>query len=470
MPMRTLAKEPAKVSTLVLTPPRELLPFVRQAPLTVLTRSCLEWLFDAKALNQLFEETADKQYTRELTLEFLAYVMLDVVCGIHASAGAALKAHREHIDVSRQAFYAKLGRMEPAVSAAIVAHIAQRAEAVIAQMHGPNHEPLEGWSVRVVDGTYLGGRAHHRLDLLRKTRCAGLTGMAIAVFAPLTGVVRQVVLQEDAYTQERRVFDLLDIGANELWIADRNFCVRTFLLRILRAGSAFLVRWHASSCPYEELEPLHPAAGSRQGAWEQRVRILDPNTEEPFDIRRIVLPLQEPTRKGDTELILLTSLPGNIRADRLCDWYRGRWQVETHFQRLTQQLHCEPPGLSQPRAALFAFAMAVTAANALAVVLRALEARHGWEAVRELSYYYLVYDVDHTWRGMEIVVPGSRWHFIRRANAPQLAQWLLEVAGQVPMEHYRRSKRGPKKPQPKRASGKGRQHVSVQRLLDQARL
>lgn len=470
MPVRTMQKETEGVQVAGLPHPRELAPFLRRAPLPVLVRSCLEWLIDAKTLEQLFQDTADKQYTRDLTLGFMVYLMLDVACGIQSSAGAALKAHREEIDVSRQAFYGKLNRMEPAVGAAIVKHIADLADTLIQQLHGPDFEPILGYQVRVVDGTFLGGRTDHRIELLRKTKSAGLTGMALAVFAPVSGLVRQVVLQEDAYTQERSVLDQLDIRAGETWIADRNFCVRSFLFRIHRAQSTFLIRWHGSSCPYQEIEALHPAAHSKLGAMEHLVRLQDPQTAQWLTVRRIVLPLEQPTRNGDPALILVTDLPQTIMADDLCHLYRGRWQIETHYQRLTQQLHCEPSGLNQPRAALFAFAMAATAANALAVVQRALEAQHGWEAVQELSYYQVVYDVDHAWVGMDIAVPTPLWAFIRRASAGKMGEWLLAVAKLVPMQHYTRSKRGPKRPQPKRQSGKHHQHVSIKRLLDQANL
>lgn len=471
MAVHTAQKTAPAIQIPGLSPPREMRPFLsRRGALPVLVRSCLEWLIDAKTLEQLFAQAADKQYTRELTLSFMVYLMLDVACGIHPSAGAALTARREEIEVSRQAFYRKLSRMEPAVGAAIVKHIAALAEAVIGQLHGPDYEPLRGYQVRVVDGTFLGGRTQHRIGLMRQTNSAGLTGMALAVFAPVSGVLRQVVLQEDAYTQERSLLDELDIQAGETWIADRNFCVRSFLWRIHQRQSTFLIRWHASSCPYEAIEALQPAAHSALGAMEHTVKLQDPRSGQSLTVRRIVLPLEQPTRKGDQELILLTDLPPTIPADALCHLYRGRWQIETHYQRLTQQLHCEPAGLNQPRAALFAFAMAATAANALAMVQRALEAQHGWEVVQELSYYQVVYDVDHVWAGMAIAVPGALWEFIRLASPKQMGQWLLAVAQLVRMTDYQRSKRGPKKPQPKRLSGKRNQHVSIKRLIDQARL
>ncbi|HEY4541334.1 MAG TPA: hypothetical protein VIG66_03055, partial [Noviherbaspirillum sp.] len=91
----------------------------------------------------------------------------------------------------------------------------------------------------------------------------------------------------------------------------------------------------------------------------------------------------------------------------------ARWQIETHFQRLAQQLHDEPAGLDAPRAALFAFTIAIVAGNALALVMGALRAAHGEEAVRELSYYYFVLEVSQTWKGMAVAVAESDWAFVR---------------------------------------------------------
>lgn len=99
----------------------------------------------------------------------------------------------------------------------------------------------------------------------------------------------------------------------------------------------------------------------------------DRQSDEWLQVRRILLPLAEPTRNGDTELILMPNLPEAVQADQICQAYRGRWKIETHFQRLTEQLHCEPPALNYPRAALLAFAMAVCTGNALAVVQQALQ-------------------------------------------------------------------------------------------------
>src|SRR3954452_20512272 len=98
-----------------MTLPAILDPFAREAAATVMTRMALEWLIDEAALEQLFEDRAAAQYTRELTLTHMVDLMLDVAAGIRPSPRAAFEARREHLGVSAAAFYGKLKRMEPDV-------------------------------------------------------------------------------------------------------------------------------------------------------------------------------------------------------------------------------------------------------------------------------------------------------------------------------------------------------------------
>jgi hypothetical protein len=135
---------------------------------------------------------------------------------------------------------------------------------------------------------------------------------------------------------------------------------------------------------YEEIKPLYAAVGTTQDALEKMVWLEVRHRHGWLQVRRIVLPLAAPTRSGDTELILMTNLPEIVQANQIYQSYRGQWQTETHVQRLTRQLHCEPPALNYPRAALFALAMAVCAGNALAIVQQALQQVHGEKAVAEL--------------------------------------------------------------------------------------
>jgi hypothetical protein len=159
--------------------------------------------------------------------------------------------------VSRQALYAKLRRMEPAVSAAVVGQLATLAGQAIEHLGSCHGEPIPGYQARVVDGTVLGGRCKHRIKPLRNLWSAGLTAHALAVYAPAQRIVRQVALDEDAYSGERTLLYQLQVEAGELWIADRNFCARPFLFRLHRARCVFLMRWHGRSCPFDAIELGH---------------------------------------------------------------------------------------------------------------------------------------------------------------------------------------------------------------------
>ena len=183
--------------------PKALLPYVLNAPLPVLVRSTLEWMLQQATLEQLFGQTAHDQYTRELTLTSLVDLMLDVASSIQPSALKAFNARSAALTVSRHALYAKLRRMEPAVSAAVTEQLANLAGQAIEEL-GPCHaEPIPGYRVLVVDGTSLGGRSEHRIKPMHSRWAAGLTAHALAVYRPAQRMVCQVVLDEDAYSGER---------------------------------------------------------------------------------------------------------------------------------------------------------------------------------------------------------------------------------------------------------------------------
>ena len=447
-----------------MTLPAILDPFVKGAASTVMVRMALEWLIDPDALDQLFDHTARSQYTRELTLGHLVDLMLDVAAGIRPSPRAAFAARHEQLRVSAAAFYGKLNRMELGVTAAVVEHTAARARSVIAASGGALDEPVPGYAARILDGNVLSG-TEHRLAPLRRTRAAGLPGKALAVYEPTTELVLQFVPCEDAYTQERALLDQVRIEAGELWIADRNFCERKFLFAIAAKSAYFLVRRHKSTLPFEPQGDLRPVGRTDTGAvFEQPIQVKRPDGDRVHVLRRIVLVLDRPTRDGDTQVELVTNLPSSVAATTCCEAYRGRWQIEGHFQKLTELLHCEVPSLGRPPAALFAFGMSLVASHALALLKAGLRSAHGEEPVGELSHYLLVDEVGHVYRGMMLAVPAPHWGFLRTYSAEELAAALNEVAARVPVDRMRRARRGPRK---RRNTPKSsHRHRSTKRLLD----
>ena len=147
-------------------------------------------------------------------------------------------------------------------------------------------------------------------------------------------------------------------------------------------------------------------------------------------------------------ITLLTNLPGDISALVIAELYRQRWTIENHFQFLTQSLHCEVSGLGKPRAALFAFAMALVAGNALAVVRGSLRSAHGAESEAEVSGYYLADEVAGDYRTLMKYMPADQWAGWRDLPTSAMSRLLHAVAKHVNLKGLSRSPRGPKETTP----------------------
>jgi hypothetical protein len=248
---------------------------------------------------------------------------------------------------------------------------------------------------------------------------------------------------------------------------DRNFCVRSLIFRIAGRDASFLVRWHRSTLLFTAAGRLRKRGRCDTGeVFEQPIDVPD-GEGGVHRLRRIVLKLDEPTRDGETEIVLVTNLPSGVTAAQCCEAYRGRWKIEGHYQTLTDLLHCEVPELGYPRAALFAFSMSAIAGNALAVLKGNLRAAHGDEIALEVSDFALVDEIAEVYPGMMMAVPPAKWPNLRRSSATTVSRLLNELAAGVPVHRMFRSRRGPKKPRPGRSSGKRTHHVSNKRVLDE---
>jgi hypothetical protein len=457
---------PTKEASLVL--PAILNPFVKDAPAAVMTRIALDWIIDGTPLDELFEEVVGGQYTREFTLTHFVQVMLDVASGNRPSPRAAFLRRDLALIASISAFYRKLNRMGLAVPEAVLRRTAVRARQLIVAGGGLAPEPVPGYAARILDGNVMTG-SEHRIVPLRTTGSAGLPGMSLAVYEPASGLILDLILEEDAHCQERALVDRVDVGPGPLGIMDRNFCVRSLLFRIAHREACFLVRWHRSTLPFRPVSRLRARGRCSTGqVFEQGIDVAD-GAGGTRRLRRIVLRLDQPTRDGEAEIVLVTNLPAEVTALRCCEAYRGRWRIEGHYQALTDLLHCEVPGLGYPRAALFAFSMSAVAGNALAVLKGNLRVAHGPEMAAEVSDFALVDEVAEVYPGMMVAVPPARWPSLARRRAATVAGLLNELAGRVPVHRMLRCRRGPKKPRPRRSSGKRIHHVSNKKLLDRVK-
>jgi hypothetical protein len=108
---------------------------------------------------------------------------------------------------------------------------------------------------------------------------------------------------------------------------------------------------------------------------------------------------------------------------------------------------------------LFALCLAMAAGNALAVVKRALTETHGAAVWDRLSGYYLADELATNSRAVVSLVGAAGLSRLAGMPAASFWRWCREVASRVEVAVLEKTKpRGPKRPQPKRQSGKGKPH------------
>ena len=430
----------------------------------------MERIFEPTALNELFETHAVKQYTRELLFSNVVSLMSLVVSGIQSSVSAAYKALEKELGVSRPALYGKLNGMESGVAQALVRYSASNLKSLVSELK-VNKTLLAGYEVKIVDGNHLSG-TDHRLKVLRNNLAKALPGKSLAVLDPQKMLVTDIFLNQDGHAQERTMLpELLEtVQAQQVWIADRNFCTRQFLLGIARRNSYFIIREH-QSLPYSELSPLSPIGNTSTGrVFEQRIQITDPDGDGlSLKLRRVVIQLHQATRHGDHQVALLTHLPNSVvDAETVTQLYLQRWNIEGMFQVVTDTFNCELNTLGYPKAALFVFCIAIVAFNLLSTVKAALKSVHGVGKVEAgLSDYYLVEEVQATFRGMMIALPAPLWLPLAQMNLTEFAQILKQWATSVNLKRFCSSPRQKKKPKPKPIYDPKHPHRSTARLLEQ---
>jgi hypothetical protein len=253
---------------------------------------------------------------------------------------------------------------------------------------------------------------------------------------------------------------LPSVQANDLWLADRNFCTQDYLRGIAERQAFFLIRHHGGTKLLPVGAERFVGSNASGDLYEQKVRVGG------LVCRCIIVRLHQPLRDGATELRLLTNVPAHrVGAKRLAELYRTRWHIETAFQELTESLRCEVNTLGYPKAALFAFALAMAAYNVLVVVQAALVQGQGQQKVaEELSSYHLATEVAVVSDGMAIALPEPVWARFVRMSGATFAAWLQQVATGLDWRRYRKNPRGPKKPVRQQRTRRGA-HRSTARLL-----
>jgi IS4 transposase len=444
--------------------PAAFLPFIQQRPIGVMAQAIVERFFEPEHLNTVFRHTATQQYERNLLFSAVVELTQSVVLGAEPSVFAAYRKRRHKLPVTDDSIYNKLKGMELVVSEALVRDTAQRATEVIDELKARRASWLPGYRLRVLDGNHLSA-TEHRLEPLRGTWAAPLPGRILVVMDPELGVACNAFVTPDGHASERSLLDnvLETMGEKELWMADRNFCTLKFLFKIADKKSFFLIRQHGSIQGRLKGKRRFIGESSTGKVYEQAIDLT--HDGETRRVRRITVELLQPTRDGDMVLHLLTNLPADVHAVMCAELYRKRWSIETLFYEVTQTLACEIKTLCYPPAALFVFCLALTAANAVAVLKAALRATHGVKEADEMSAYYMTLEFKQVHEGMMIALPPDTWRFFRTMNIATFAAALKKMAVHVDLDYYRKSKRGPKKPPPPMDQYRNGGHVSTYKLL-----
>ena len=444
--------------------------FSKKAPVALLFRGLFARVFSPEKLNRIFGENRFWQNESPLLFSTVVDVVGAVVVRAKPSVHASFISHEEEVGVSKQAFYDKLAGIEVPVCEAMVSECTAELLALLAAAKIKKPDLIEGFHCYVIDGKRLNG-TEHRLEVARFTKSAPLPGSIVAILDTRVELFVHAIFAPDAYANERKMLapymDKLEKGA--LYFADRNFCDGPLIADFLKAETFFVLRHHGRSpswrtivgCPKRKVG-TDPAG---QAVHEQEIEVQLPD-KSWIRLRRTTVILATPTRDEDTELHLLTNLPTPVSAVCISEGYRGRWTIEVCLGKIATSLNAEINTLSYPRACLFCFCLGLLAFNMISTLKQLLSRYNKTKQIPRLSDYYIALEIGESQLAFEICFDHADWLKLQRMTSAEFLQWISEIAKHAKLTKYRSHTRAPKKPPPKRSSGKKRAHFSTHRALE----
>lgn len=439
--------------------------FVEECPLAVMTRAIIGGMIDSKGFDRIFEDNRSRQYDDTIKFSVLALTMGEIALGTKRNRNQAFIKYEERIGATKEAYYTKLNRTEPAISEAVVAYSATQASNLLKNLDFQPWEVLAGYNCFSIDGNHL-QKTEKRLKETRFLCAAPLPGTVVARFNHQTSLFDKAYLLEDGHAQEAEVLTRVihDIQAKDLVIADRHYCIIHFMFGVVSAGGSFLIRQNGR-LKGELIGKRKRVGRTRTGkVYEQPIKLSHKGQE--MVIRRITVELDEPTKDGDLVINLLCNVPPEDGDGcTIADTYLRRWEIENAFYVLTMSLNCETSSNCYPRCALLQFCMAMFAYNARQVLLAALYSEHATEDVEQMSQYQMSVDIIEPMPGMLTAINEQEWAELVPSADRSLARFLRRAARSVNVKKYRASVRGSKKPKPPRKRCKTGTHISTAKIL-----
>ena len=417
--------------------------FDRQAldrlPLAEACLTVLAHVLEPADLRDLYARHRARGYQGILRFEDFVALMRDCLIGPDASARSTLlsAADRGGLPVSMKAFYDKLGHMDPAVGAALLAHAHDRLKPLLPEgLASPLPRSLQAFSVLAFDGKVVKHvpRRLRPLRLDRQSACKLLGGKALAAIDLGTGLPVAMHADLDGEASEGPLFvPLLERirgrVAAPLVIADRGFGLFEYAQAVRGVGGQFLLRQHGSATfvadpesPAVTTQDRHGRAVTDEAGWLMRGK----GQAEKLPTRRVTV------ERGAEALRLVTSLADAARypADDLAEAYRHRWDIERMFSDITTVFGLRHLIGTRPEAGLFQAAFCLVLAGVLQVVRRHVAASQR-RAVDEVSAEMLWRDTraDLT-AAFRVIPPGHLAELIQRGGpAEQTRARLAELLG-----------------------------------------
>lgn len=438
--------------------------FVERAPAAVvihgLIRSCLspEFLDDVVASHLPLSPKP-----RQLAFSHLVEILLPVVFESKKSVRHSYRdATHLHAIATLKCVYERLDGTPPVAIATLVESIAKR----IAPLLDPH--PPGTTRFMTLDGNHLAATQNRLADLAGLP--AALPGQAMVLRDQTTGVFLRVLLHEDGHANERSLHQHLLgwCGPGDVLIADSAFCTETFLIGVRQRAAGVIVRHHGGVglTPLGERQDWGRIATGR--VYQTRVRYA----QTQWEFRLVEVELDKPTREGHNTIGVLTDVAEEtLSAVEVAAKYRDRRTIETAFQELAEGLRGEVETLAYPKAALFAFGLAVSVYNLLQVVKQATQRQASRpEDKVELSPVLLAQEVSSYAAGLGAVLDGHPEMPTAGWNAKRLRDWVDKLAVRLATPRYAKSKRGHRKKAPPKSKSPKGSHTATARILEQRRI
>ena len=339
-------------------------------------------VLDGPSLERVFDGHRGRCYERELGFATLTNLTRDALVRHGGSGRASFERAAEAgtLPVAVNTAYAKLARVPPAVSEALLGHAAGRLSGLFPDGYAAHPVPASlagAFRVVVLDGKTVKHVAR-RLKWTRDLRgrllggklCVALDlhdGRAIAMAASENGEANEVPLATPLVGRVRGSGDARPV----LWVGDRQFCDLGLPgLFTARPGDAFCVR-HSGNVGFHadparpRREGVTPEGGRYAQEWGWLGSDGDPRRRY---VRRVTL--YRDNAAGEQDVSLVTDL---LDADRypaadLLAVYRLRWGIENLFQQVTEVFDLRRLIGSSPRATVFQAALCLVLYDMVQVV------------------------------------------------------------------------------------------------------